>query len=86
MIDMNTYLHFGIAFVMSLILSFAFSVKWASFIMLTAIITWELCQAQTLINNNNNLDGNAIAWDVFCGITGTFIGCIISTWIQNSIQ
>ena len=83
MIDKNTYKHFGLAFIGALVITLIFNEMWASFVMLTAIITWELCQAQTLINDNKIIRWQSIAWDVFTGIMGTLVGCVIAVWIKS---
>ena len=83
MIDKNTYYHFGVAFVGSLILALIFNVMWSSWLLLTAILTWELCQIVTLMKRDIEIKFKPIVWDIVTGIMGTLVGCVIAVWIKS---
>ena len=82
MIDTNTYKHFGLAFIGALVIALIANENYASWIMAAAIGAWELCQVDYLIRNNKPVRWKPIAWDVFVGVIGTLIGCVIAVWIK----
>lgn len=83
MIDRNTYLHFGLAFIGALVITLIFNEMWASFVMLALIVGWELYQAIVLTIRRNKLHWQSIVWDIGAGIFGTVVGCVIAVWIKN---
>ena len=85
MIDRNTYLHFGLAFIGALVLAMIFNEMWASFVMLALIIGWELFQAIVLTIRHKKLRWQSIVWDIGTGMFGTAIGCVIAVWIRGIV-
>ena len=83
MIDRNTYLHFGLAFIGALVIAMIFNEMWASFVMLALIVGWELYQAIVLTIRHKKIRWQSIVWDIGTGILGTVIGCVIAVWIRR---
>ena len=80
--DRNTYLHFGIAFIGALVITLISNESYASWMMGSAILTWELCQAMVLLKRNIKLRWQSIFFDVLTGVIGVFVGAIIAVWIK----
>ena len=82
MIDSNTKYHFFLALVGTLLISYFIDDRFASAIVGTAIITWEIAGVRYLIRHYIKVKFFPIFWDILTGVIDAIIGCALTSWIQ----